>query len=97
MISFEKLMALRSWREIRNCPGRYLASDILDRTTVSDLLGVSVTETTRVSPRARDAVIVTPLEDGGLISYKREDGTYLHTLNTPEGFERKLADLDLTI
>ena len=27
----------------------------------------------------------------GIISYRKENGTYLHTLNTEEGLERKLA------
>lgn len=47
------------------------------------------------SSAARDFVIVTVLEDGGLISFKRSDGTYLHTLNTPDGFARKRAELEL--
>ena len=35
-----------------------------------------------VSVTARDPVIVTPFEDGGLISYRKADGLFLHTLNT---------------
>jgi hypothetical protein len=38
-------------------------------------------------------VIVTPFDDGGLISYRRPDGMFLHTLNTREGLERKLRQL----
>jgi len=41
--------------------------------------------------------VVTPLVTGGLISYKRRDGTFLHTLNTAEGFARKLADLGIEL
>jgi hypothetical protein len=44
---------------------------------------------------AKDSVIVTPFEDGGLISYRRADGTFLHTLNTREGVERKLRQLGI--
>ena len=44
---------------------------------------------------AKDPVIVTPFEDGGLISYRKADGTFLHTLNTREGFERKLRQLGI--
>jgi hypothetical protein len=47
-------------------------------------------------PGARDIVVVTPLRRGGLISYRREDGSWLHTLNTEEGFARKLAQLGLS-
>jgi hypothetical protein len=46
-------------------------------------------------PGARDPVIVARFEDGGLISYLRADGTYVHTLNTCEGLERKLAQLGI--
>ena len=44
---------------------------------------------------ARDVVLVVRLEGGGLISYRREDGSFLHTLNTPEGFMRKLLQLGI--
>jgi hypothetical protein len=44
---------------------------------------------------ARDPVIVAPFEDGGLISYRKADGMFLHTLNTREGFERKLRQLGI--
>jgi hypothetical protein len=44
---------------------------------------------------ARDPVIVTPFEDGGLISYRKAGGMFLHTLNTREGFERKLRQLTI--
>ncbi len=44
---------------------------------------------------AQDPVIVTPFEDGGLISYRKAHGLFLHTLNTREGFERKLRQLGI--
>lgn len=44
---------------------------------------------------AKDPVIVTPFEDGGLISYRQADGLFLHTLNTRDGFERKLRQLGI--
>ncbi|MEW6735277.1 MAG: hypothetical protein AB1489_28555 [Acidobacteriota bacterium] len=47
--------------------------------------------------KARDTVIVACLDRGGLISYKRVDGTYLHTLNTAEGFVRKLLALGIEL
>ena len=55
--------------------------------------GANATE--HVSVNARDPIIVTPFEDGGLISYRRADGMFLHTLNTREGFERKLHQLGI--
>jgi hypothetical protein len=45
---------------------------------------------------AKDPVMVAPLSDGGLISYRKPDGAYIHTLNSREGFERKLQQLGIT-
>jgi hypothetical protein len=44
---------------------------------------------------AKDVVLVVSLDRGGMISYKRDDGSFLHTLNTEEGFERKLRQLGI--
>jgi hypothetical protein len=46
-------------------------------------------------PAAKDTVLVARIDGGGLISYRRADGTHLHTLNTIAGFERKLRDLGI--
>jgi len=46
---------------------------------------------------ARDPVLVVEFQDGGLISYLREDGTLMHTLNTSEGFHRKLRQLGVDL
>jgi len=46
---------------------------------------------------AKDAVLVVELDDGGLISYRRADGSFLHTLNTTEGFRRKLTQLGIDL
>ena len=46
---------------------------------------------------ARDPVHVAALDGGGLISYARPDGSWAHTLNTPEGFARKLAQLGIVL
>lgn len=48
-----------------------------------------------VCAAAADPVIVTPFDDGGLISYRKADGRFLHTLNTREGLERKLDQLGI--
>jgi hypothetical protein len=44
---------------------------------------------------ARDPVLVASMDDGGLISYRKPDGTFVHTLNSREGFERKLQQLGI--
>jgi hypothetical protein len=50
---------------------------------------------TFTSDAAKDPVIVVPLEDGGLISYARPDGSFVHTLNTAGGFAHKLSQLGI--
>jgi hypothetical protein len=46
---------------------------------------------------AKDVVVVLPLDGGGLITYRRADGTYFHTLNIEFGFDRKLAQLGIAL
>lgn len=46
---------------------------------------------------ARDTVVAAALRDGGLISYKRANGAFVHTLNTLDGFERKLLALGVDV
>ena len=90
--SFARLWASWQWRPIRNCPGRYCLVTPNARLPVSALVADTAASIYRVRA-ARDAVLVVEFEEGGLISYLREDGTLMHTLNTPEGFRRKLRQL----
>ena len=95
MKSFEELLASYDWRPITNCPGRYKATGLDRSINLSELIGETVVETTHSSPKARDEVIALKIAGGGIISYRRRDGSYLHTLNTEEGFRRKLQDLGI--
>lgn len=95
MITFDELMGRWNWRPIRNCPGRYVLSNASDNLRPEQLLGADVEVTPFQPARARDTVLVARLDKGGLITYKRAEGTYLHTLNTSEGMERKLRDLGI--
>ena len=52
---------------------------------------------TFTSHAAKDKVLVVPLADGGLISYARADGRTVHTLNTSDGFSRKLSQLGISL
>ena len=47
------------------------------------------------SDSCTDSVVVVALPDGGLISYEKVDGDFVHTLNTPEGLRRKLLQLGI--
>ena len=95
-MTFDELMAKWPFRPIRNCPGRYVLPPAEFGGPPERLLGPGF-ETREFQARAaRDTVIVAAFPDGGgLISYRGTDGTHVHTLNTPEGFERKLQDLEI--
>lgn len=60
-----------------------------------ELLGSDIDCSEHRSEQAPDIVIVARMEDGGLISYRKKDGGYVHTLNTPEGYARKLSHLGI--
>ena len=95
MTSFEELKDRFEWKPIRNCPGRFLLPTRAGHFTPEDLLGKgSLVMEFRVE-NAKDGVVVARIENGGIISYKKDDGAYLHTLNTPEALERKLMQLGI--
>lgn len=85
-----------SWLPIPGCPGRFTLSPRRPELGIEELLGAPANVRRFEDTRARDAVIVVELEGGGVISYERADGTWLHTLNTPSGFRRKLRELGIT-
>jgi hypothetical protein len=97
MMTFDDLMANWRWKPIRNCPGRYVMCASSAGLSPENLLGFDIELRIFQVAAARDIVVVADLSDGGLISYKRADGTYLHTLNTAEGFERKLLSLGIEL
>ena len=94
-MTFDVLMKSQDWKPIRNCPGRYVLHGARNDLRPQELLGDDVEVKEYQVDAAPDAVLVVELEDGGIISYRRDDGTFLHTLNTPEGFQRKLLQLGI--
>lgn len=95
---FQALLSRWSWRPIGNCPGRLIFAAGPTPLPPGQIAGDNAAvATTYTVAAARDPVIVVPFVDGGLISYLRRDGTYVHTLNTPEGFARKLAQLGIAV
>ena len=78
---------------MRKCPGRYALASGPVVTPPEQIVPGATGSSEHVCSTATDPVIVTPFEDGGLISYRRAGGLFLHTLNTREGFERKLRQL----
>jgi len=96
-MTFHDLMAQWSWKPIRNCAGRFLLAGAPPDLAPEALLGPAARLFEFHVEAARDTVVVAPLDEGGLISYKRPDGTFLHTLNDAEGFSRKLLQLAIDL
>ena len=96
-MSFDELKSKWNWKPIHACPGRYILLGVNNTVSPEDLLNREVEISEFHVDKAKDIVMVAKLKDGGLISYKKSHGTYLHTLNTAEGFERKLSQLDISL
>lgn len=94
-MTFNELLSAREWKMIPGCPGRYVLVEPEPFLTPENLAQTSrPAEEYRVKA-ARDAVLVLRLEGGGLISYRRPDGSFWHTLNDNPGLQRKLAQLGI--
>ncbi len=92
---FTELKARWPWRPMPNCPGRFVFSSGLTNLPPAALVPRDVHVSEHVVATARDPVAVAMFVDGGLISYRKPNGTYLHTLSSREGFDRKLQQLGL--
>ena len=95
LVVFDELMQSRDWVPVRGCPGRFILNGGPVGLRPEELLGDKCEPMEFCVAGARDVVIVMQFAGGGLISYRKADGMYLHTLNTEEGFERKLAQLGI--
>lgn len=93
--SFEQVFSAWNWQPIRNCPGRYALRGRDPRLTIAAIAGREIEISEYRSGAAPDTVLVAALVGGGLISYRRADGSFVHTLNTEEGFARKLKQLGI--
>ena len=94
---FDELKGKWNWKPILSCPGRYILPGGDRMLSPEDLLGHEPQLSEFRVDKARDTVVIAKLGDGGLISYKKIDGTYLHTLNSVTGFERKLLQLGIEL
>lgn len=96
-MTFEIIKKLGDWRAIRDCPGRFVLRGVPSTFGLADLIADGTTIRQFQSAHARDAVYIVCLEDGGIISYRQSAESWVHTLCTPEGFRRKLAQLEITL
>lgn len=96
-MSFDEIFRRWNWTPIRGCPGRFALSGARAELRPEEIIGHEIETIEFRVAAAKDAVIVARLDGGGLISYKREGGSFVHTLNTPEGFGRKLNQLGISL
>ena len=96
-MNFEELKSSWSWSQIRNCPGRFIWRENDKNILPEEIVATKIEFREFQSEKAKDTIIVGRIIDGGLISYRKKDGTYLHTLNTVDGFERKLVQLGIKL
>ena len=94
-MQFEDVMQSAQWSPIRNCPGRYVLQQSKPNLTIDGLLGKNTHYKEYTSRLAKDTICIVRFEQGGIISYRRKNDTWLHTLNTEEGFMRKVKQLEL--
>ena len=92
-MTFEDLKSRWTCRPIPDCPGRFVLRDA-GHVSPAELVGPGLTLVEYRLDAAPDPVVIVRLDSGGLISYRKQDGTYVHTLNTPDGFARKLRQLN---
>lgn len=95
LASFDQLWRDQSWQKLPNCPGRYRLIKRESNLTPGELIGGVADVREYDLPICIDTVLIVELKDGGLISYHRSDETYVHTLNTSDGFRRKLKQLGI--
>jgi hypothetical protein len=79
---------------MHGCPGRYLLVGGPVVSSPEQLFGDLGFREVR-SEHAPDRVFVAAVSGGGIISYARKNGTFVHTLGSDAGFARKLRALDL--
>ncbi len=96
-MTFDELLLKWNRKPIRNCPGRFLLVNVRPELSPEAVVGPAAAILEFRVEAARDRVVVARLDEGGLISYKRADGTYLHTLNNAEGFARKTLQLGIVL
>ncbi len=94
--SYGSLLEAGDWRPIPGCPGRAVLQRA-SRVRPEDLLGKSTPLHRFEVPAAPDPVLVARVDGGGLISYAKSDGRFVHTLNTEEGLARKLGELGIAL
>ena len=91
-MNFAALLEKYDWKPIYGCPGRYILKSH-NTVTPAQLAECAVPVAPVRSASVPDPVIIIKIEGGGIISYCKKRGQYLHTLADEDGFFRKLSML----
>jgi hypothetical protein len=97
MIGFQEIFEKYPWNPIKNCPGRYVQEGRPRKITVDDPICRNAEILEFETPKAADTVHVVEFPDGGIVSYRKKDRSYVHILCDPEGFKRKLEQLEIEL
>ena len=95
MTTFDAVRAKWKWRAIPDCPGRYVLRGAARDLSIEQVAGEALTVREFHVATTPDTVLVAFFDGGGLLSFRKPDGSIVHTLNTPEGLARRLARLEL--
>jgi len=95
-LDFHKIKTRYRNKPIRNCPGRFILHRDYDELPLHKILSLKSVISEFESSSAQDTVLVAAIEGGGMISYRKSESCHVHTLNTEEGFLRKLHDLGIS-
>lgn len=95
ILDFERLRCAWKWRPIANCAGRHVLVVEGEPPTLAALVGPSAHVESFERGPEHDTVLVVRFVDGGVLAYRRRDGTLVHTLNDVAGLARKLDDLGI--
>lgn len=90
---FERVLGLFKWKPIFNCPGRYILRQCSKETFKNYYSKLTHLEDIK-SPKIKDPTFLYRFESGGLISYRKDNGDFIHTLCNKEGLSRKLEELE---
>ncbi|KAL6059857.1 hypothetical protein QOT17_013891 [Balamuthia mandrillaris] len=123
-VTYDDLASVWPWKEIRNCPGRFIIPTPRNKTqtptgeendprTMTPLAllsfvlqrkandGNAEEEKCRVYEydlNGKDHISIIRLKEdsGALLTYHKEDGAHVHTLNTPSGIQRKMTAMHIS-
>ena len=97
MPTFDALRARHHWQPIPRCPGRYVLRGTARDLSIEQVAGEALAVREYHVAATPDTVLVALFEGGGLISFRKPDGTVVHTLNTPDGLARRLGRLGIAV